>query len=139
MFLLLISKKLNIFYLQTEESVDLLHFHITEFFEACGIILKLSSEILLLHHNSAHIIHDTLYGSIAGWVLSHVVYGLLLFPSRYVRPLLPSLQELLSVLDKTNQVISSVTSFTDHEDLVAGMYITKFDIGYITNFLHYRS
>ncbi|CAL4122959.1 unnamed protein product, partial [Meganyctiphanes norvegica] len=62
---------------------------------------------------------DVVYGSVSGWVLAHIVYALLLFPARLVRPLLSSLQELLSVLDTVNRTIANVTSFTDQEDVTS--------------------
>lgn len=64
---------------------------------------------------------DVVYRSVCGWVLAHVVYALLLFPARLVRPLLGPLRGLLPILDATNRTIMAVTAFTDQEDVTSGL------------------
>ncbi|XP_068210388.1 probable E3 ubiquitin-protein ligase HERC1 [Palaemon carinicauda] len=100
-------------------SMQLLNDHFRELFEMCGDLLKLTSKFLASHPGLAHVIHDVVYHSVCGWVLAHVVYALLLFPARLVRPLLGSLRAILPILDSANRTIASVTNFTDQEDVTS--------------------
>ncbi|KAK7072308.1 hypothetical protein SK128_003011, partial [Halocaridina rubra] len=100
-------------------SMQLLYNHLCELFEVCGVLLGLTSKFLASHPGFAHVIHDVVYHSVCGWVLAHVVYALLLFPARLVRPLLSSLRTILPVLDSANRTIASVTNFTDQEDVTS--------------------
>ncbi|XP_063888404.1 probable E3 ubiquitin-protein ligase HERC1 isoform X2 [Scylla paramamosain] len=104
---------------ENSPSMRLLHEHLRELFEMCGDLLSQTSSLLSSHPGLAHLIHDVVYRSVSGWVLAHVVYALLLFPARLVRPLLGPLRALLPILDSTNRTIANVTSFTDQEDVTS--------------------
>ncbi|XP_042891775.1 probable E3 ubiquitin-protein ligase HERC1 isoform X3 [Penaeus japonicus] len=100
-------------------SMHLLYDHLSELLEVCGELLKQTSKLLASHPGLAHLIHDVVYRSVCGWVMAHIVYALLLFPARLVRPLLGPLRSILPILDSTNRTIASVTSFTDQEDVTS--------------------
>lgn len=71
---------------------------------------------------------DVVYRSVCGWVMAHIVYALLLFPARLVRPLLGPLRAILPILDSTNRTIASVTSFTDQEDVTSGVFFVLYEM-----------
>ncbi|XP_071541149.1 LOW QUALITY PROTEIN: probable E3 ubiquitin-protein ligase HERC1 [Panulirus ornatus] len=104
---------------ENSSSMQLLYEHLSELFEMCGGLLNQTSKLLASHPGLAHLIHDVVYHSVCGWALAHVVYALLLFPARLVRPLLGPLRSILPVFDSTNRTIASVTSFTDQEDVTS--------------------
>ncbi|XP_069958425.1 probable E3 ubiquitin-protein ligase HERC1 isoform X3 [Cherax quadricarinatus] len=104
---------------ENSSSMRLLYEHLSELFEMCGALLSQTANLLASHPGLAHLIHDVVYRSVCGWVLAHVVYALLLFPARLVRPLLAPLRAILPILDSTNRTIASVTSFTDQEDVTS--------------------